>query len=199
MTAEQHTSEVKKTKFQSPVPFIIQFRRFIFGKQKPDLYTQLAFFANLIIWATFFVWHIISYFALQSKNVFLREKGIPVHRIIEQRGNELGFEPGVFADKIETYNAISAILWGVFFIGLILMYRKRKMFIHFTLSPIALYLLLSVFYLSFTYFMQDTTGYDKVAILIVIVSCLFHNFLLRNENSGGSISFFGEADQEEED
>ena len=56
-----------------------------------------------------------------------------------------------------------------------------------------------MFYLSFTYFAQDTTAYDKVALLIFIASISIHGYLMKNEREGGTISFFGESTQEEDD
>lgn len=197
-TNKEQDQPAKKTKFQSPVPIIIQIRNLVFGKKKPDIYTRLTYYVNLIVWITFIIWHSVGYVALNSKSLFLREKGIPVQKIIETRGQSLGFMPGEFASKIETFNALSAILWGIFFIGLVLLYRKKKLFIYFTLVPIGLYLMLNTFYLSFAYFFQDTTNYDKVALLVVIVSCLIHYYMLKNESSGGTISFFGESDDLEE-
>ena len=57
---------------------------------------------------------------------------------------------------------------------------------------------MNVFYLSYTYFMEDTTAYDKIALLILIASIIFHTYLMKNERNGGSISFFGETTEGEE-
>ena len=93
-------------------------------------------------------------------------------------------------------------IYGVFilvFFGLILLYRKKKQFTYFILGGTGFYLGMSIFYLSFDYFLQDTTSFDKVALLILITSISLHAFLMKNERSGGSISFFGESEDEEDD
>lgn len=195
---EEQEIKPKTTPFQSPVPFIIKFRNFIFGKTKPDIYTRVTFFSNLVIWATFFIWHCISYFTITSRTLILRQKGIPVERIIEKRGAQLEFTPGDFLNRLLTFHAISIICWALVFLGLVLLFRKRKQFSYFILGAITFYLGMNVFYLSFTYFMEDTTAYDKIALLVLVASIIFHTYLMKNERLGGSISFFGEANEAEE-
>ena len=118
--------------------------------------------------------------------------------IIENRGLELEFESGDFLNRLQVASAISIILWIVFFAGLVLLYRKKKLFIYFTIVPLALYLGMSIFYLSFNYFAQDTTMFDKIALLVLGLILIMHSYLMGNERKGGSISFFGKS-QEEDD
>ena len=83
-------------------------------------------------------------------------------------------------------------------VGLIFLYRKLKTFVYLILGPVVFYLGMSIFYISFTYFMDDTTAYDKVALLIIIVSTLLHYYLLKNGRSeDGHASFFGLGSQED--
>jgi hypothetical protein len=191
--------ELNPDKFQSPVPFLITFRNLIFGKEKPDVYTQITFIINMMIWVTFMLWNIISYFTITMRSVIFEQKGIPVETIIQKRGIELGFEPNEFLPRLLTFHAIAIICWGLVFFGLILLYRKKKQFSYFILGGTVFYLGMSIFYLSFDYFLQDTTSFDKVALLILISSISLHAFLMKNERSGGSISFFGESEDEEVD
>lgn len=188
-----------RTRFESPVPFVIALRNLVYGKKKPDMYTRIAFVINMIIWVTFFLWNIISYFVITNRDVLRIQKGINVERIIETRGSELGFEVGQFMNRLLTFHAISIICWGLIFIGLVLLYRKKKQFIYFTLAPLTFYIGMMLFYIGFTYFAQDTTMFDKIALLVFVVSILMHAYLLQNERSGGSISFFGETEDDKED
>ena len=188
--------EKKATKFQSPVPFLIQFRNLIFGKTKPDIYTRVTFYMNLLIWVTFFLWNVISYFTITSRAMILRMKGIPVESIIQKRGIELGVDGSEFLNRLLTFHALAIICWGIIFIGLVLLYRKKKQFIYFLFGPLVFYAGMMMFYIGFTYFIEDTTAYDKIALLIFTVSSLMHGYLMKNERSGGSINFFGEAEEE---
>lgn len=191
--------EINPDKFQSPVPILIKIRNIIFGKERPDIYTQITFYINMLIWITFMLWNIVSYFTITMRSVIYEQKGIPVETIIQKRGLELGFEPFEFLPKLLTFHAVAIICWGLVFFGLILLYRKKKQFTYFILGAAGFYLGMSIFYLSFNYFIEDTTSFDKIALLILIASIVLHGFLMKNERSGGSISFFGEANEDEED
>ena len=188
----EEKEEVKTTKFQSPVPILRQIRNLIFGRRIPDVYTQITFYINSVIWTTFMVWNIISYFTLSSRDFIMQQKGIPIERIIHDRGIALGYEGNEFLSRLTTFHAISIICWGVVFFGLILLFRKSRRFVYFVLGGVIFYVGMSIFYIGFDYFAQDTTAYDKVALLIIVVSTLLHSYLMRNERSGGSIGFFGE-------
>ena len=143
------------------------------------------------------LWSIVSYLAITMRSIILKQKGIPVEDIIQKRGIELGFEPNDFLPRLLTFHAVSIICWGLVFFGLILLYRKKKQFSYFILGAVSFYLGMSIFYLSFNYFLLDTTTFDKISLLIVITSITLHAFLMKNERSGGSISFFGEAEEDD--
>ena len=57
---------------------------------------------------------------------------------------------------------------------------------------------MSIFYISYTYFIEDTTTYDKIALLVIVTGSIVHYFLMRNESHGGSINFFGAIQDGEE-
>lgn len=190
--------ESEPTKYQSPLPFLRQIRNLIFGRKAPDMYTRISFYMNVVLWSTFLIWDILSYFALTSSELFIQKKGIPIHRIVEARGQVLGFEEGDFLSRLITFHSISIICWAIYFIGLILMYRKFKKYIYFTLGALIFFIGMNIFYLSFTYFIEDTTTYDKIALLIMVVSIIVHTYLLNNRNSGGTSGFFGEPIEEDE-
>lgn len=183
-------------KYQSPVPFLIQFRNFIFGKVKPDIYTRIIFIIGVLIWLTFQLWTAISYFTLYSASFIEQQKGIPINEIIESRGKELGFLDDEFISRLLTLNAVGIICWGLVFLGLVLLYRKKKQFIYFILGGSIFFLGMSIFYVSYTYFIEDTTTFDKIALLVLITTAIFHFFLMKNEEKRGSISLFGEAEED---
>ena len=182
----------KIRKFESPIPFVLILRNLIFGKKKPDIYTRIAFFVGTFISLIFLLWNAITYYALVSGDWISSQKGIPVKKIIEERGLQLEFESGDFLNRLQVASALSIVLWIVFFAGLVLLYRKKKIFIYLTMVPLVLYLGLSIFYLSFSYFAQDTTMFDKIALLVLALILIVHSYLMSNERKGGSISFFGE-------
>ena len=188
--------ELNPEKFQSPVPILLKVRNLVFGEERPDIYTRITFHINLLIWAAFMVWNVISYFTIALRAVILEEKGIPVETIIQERGLTLGFGQDEFLSRLLTFHGIAIICWGLVFFGLILLYRKKKQFSYFIFGSVGFYIGMSIFYLSFTYFLQDTTTFDKIALLVLLASCGLHAYLMKNERNGGSISFFGEEQDE---
>ena len=193
---EIQANEPKTTKFQSPLPILIRMRNVVFGTKKPDLYTRATFYINLFFWLTFLLWNLLGYFAIASRNMIFEMKKIPVEKIIQKRGIELGFEPNDFVTRVLVVHGVGILCWIAVFIGLVLLYRKRKQFIYFVLGGTLFYLGLNVFYMSFQYFREDTTGFDKLALLIILASCTLHAILMRNERVGGSIGFFGETTED---
>ena len=132
------------------------------------------------------------------KDFIEAQKGISVTEIIAKRGWELGFKDGQFLSHLLTFHAVSSICWLIVFVGIVLLYRKMIQFVYFIVLPILFYIGMSIFYVSYTYFIEDTTTYDKIALLVIIAGSVLHYFLMRNESNGGSINFFGSIEDEEE-
>lgn len=182
----------KMRKLESPIPFVIVLRNWIFGKRKPDVFTRITFIANLIIWLLFLIWSGFSYFAVNSRDWILNQKGIGVTAIINNRGKQLGFDEGVFLERMETAGMIAIICWLAFFVGLVLLYRKKRIFIYFALVPLLAYVGLNSLYLGLDYFVEDITMFDKILLLISLVSLSISAYMMRNggsENAGSN--FFG--------
>ena len=151
----------------------------------------------MIIWLSFILWSILSFFTIKSRAIILQMKGIPVEKVIRERGVELGFKGDEFIDRLLTFNGIAIICWLIILIGLILLFRKMNQYIYFILGGAFFYIGMSIFYLSYTYFMEDMTFYDKIALLVLITSSIFHYFLLKNQQEGGDLNFFGESEEGE--
>lgn len=196
--SEASSEEVeKKTKFQSPKPFLVRLRNLVFGKRKPDIFTRVTFYINMVIWLIFMLWNVVGYIAISSRDMIAEIKGIQVEEIITRRGIELGFEPLDFITHLAVLYGVGILCWGAVFFGLILLYRKRKQFVYFIVGGVLFYVGLNIFYLSFQFFREDTTSFDKISLLIIVLSTLIHSFLMNNERRGGSISFFGDAGEED--
>lgn len=193
----EEDKSIPPTKFQSPVPFLIQFRNLLFGKEKPDILTRVVFHINLVIWTTFFLWNAISFFTITSRDLILEQKGISVEAIIFARGEKLGYEGAEFLDRLVTFHSIAMICWALVLVGLILFYRKNKRFIYFILGGVSFYIGMMLFYIGFTYFLEDTTTYDKIALLVLLLSAVLHYYLLGNTEQDGSLRFFN-LDEEDE-
>lgn len=184
------------TKFQSPLPYIIQFRNLLFGKVAPNAFAQVTFFINLVIWFIFQLWSILSYFVLNYHGSFARTKGIDVEGIMHKRAVELEYNPDLFLDKLITASGISMIAWLLVFISLVLLWRGKNVFIHFFLVGFLSHLLLTIFYVGFDYFVQDVSFFDKIALLMMFSSIVIYYLVLKTSNNDGEINFFGVEEEE---
>jgi hypothetical protein len=190
-------TENQETKFKSPIPILRQLHGFIFGVEKPDNFTQFTFFLNLFFWFIFLLWSVISAATLSFRHVVEEYKKIPIEEIILKRGEVLGFEPSDFLNRLMTTYSVSVILWSIVFIGLVLLWRKNKLFIYFLGGGVILYVSMLVFYMSYTFFKEDTTLFDKIGLLAMLASSFMYYFLLKKESSDGTMSFFGTDEDEE--
>jgi hypothetical protein len=191
---ETSSTNESQTAFHSPIPIILRLRTVIFGDKIPDKYTQFTFYLNLFFWFTFFIWSFASYMTISSRELIMKEKNIPVEEVIENRAQALGFEGADFLDRLLTIHSIGIITWSIVFVGLALLYRKREIFIYFIVSGTLFYTGMLVFYLSYSYFKEDITLFDKIGLLAILLSSTMYYFLLKKENSGGSINFFEEEE-----
>ena len=189
-------TENQETKFKSPIPILRQLHGYIFGDEKPDNFTQFTFFLNLFFWFIFLLWSVISVLTLSFRHVVEKHKKISIEEIIFNRGKELAFEPSDFLNHLMTTYTVSVILWLAVFVGLVLLWRKNRFFIYFLGGGVILYVSMLIFYMSFTFFVEDTTLFDKIGLLAMLSSSLMYHFLLKKESRDGTMSFFGAYEDE---
>jgi len=180
----------------SPLPILMRLKNLVFGEKAPDTYTRISFYLALLIWFIFFLWSILGVVVIQSRHWIKEEKKIDVTRLIEQRGQELGFEKYVFADRLETFHTASIICWLVVFAGLVLLYRKKLEFIYLFLAGAGIYLLLMWFMLGFGYWAKDTTTFDKVVFILMVLHTSIYYYFLKMEKEGNPVNFFGVKEEE---
>ena len=185
---EEHTERQN----QKASPQWIRLKDFVFGNKRPDLYTQVTFYLSFTLWAIFFCWSIVSYFAIYFREIIYKQKKIPVESIIEARGDILGFANGEFLNKLMTFHTISIICWISVFVGLVLLWRKSIKFVFFFFCGTLFYFGMILFYLNFKYYKEDTTFFDKIIFIALNLNVLMYFFLLQKEKKGGKLSFFEE-------
>lgn len=183
----------------SPLPLIIRARNFIFGKERPDYYTQFSFYFALVFWFIFFLWSIMGNMVISLRNWIQDEKKINVTELIDKRGIELGFEPMSFMGRLELFHSVSIFFWIATFLGLILLWRKNLKFVYFFFSGAILYLLFMWVMLGFGYWSKDTTLFDKVTFFLMIGHTAVYAFFLKKEKEGQAFSFFGVDMNDDED
>ncbi len=180
----------------SPMPFLIRLRNLVFGRRKPDVFTRIAVYVNLLIWFVFATWSAVSYVALSFRRVLFESKHIPIDAIIKMRGVELGFDPDVFLKRILTFHAVSVIAWAVIFAAIVFMWRKKSWFVYLIFLGWGVYLGMELFYLGIDYFRFDTTTFDKIALLVMLMNSVLYYFLLSRERSGATTNIFTSSSDE---
>jgi hypothetical protein len=195
---ETQQTEHHETLLDSPIPLLLRAKTFLFGEEKPDGYTQVTFYINLFLWAIFFLWSCISYFAISLRTLIEEQKSIPVEGILMNRGIELGFQPNDFLNRLSTFHLISIVCWIAVFVGLIFLWRKNLRFVYFFFGGTGIYIGMMLFYLNLSYYTNDTTFFDKISFIAMNAVGIMYYFLLKKEKNGGSLSFFGEEDSDDE-
>lgn len=191
---ETTNASESRSALQHPLPIILRARTVVFGDETPDKYTQFTFFLNLFFWFTFFIWSVASFLTISNRKIITEQKNIHVEEVIHARGEALNFDGQDFLDRLITTHSIGIICWLVVFVGLVLLYRKKEIFIYFIIGGVVFYTGMLMFYMSYGYFREDVTMFDKIGILAILLSSTMYYFLLKKENSGGSINFFEEEE-----
>lgn len=173
----------------SPMPYILQLRNWIFGKEKPEVWTRIAFFICLPIVLINLLWHAISYFAFSAREVIYQNKKVDIAALAQKRAGELQMNEGDAIELLSTFHAISMILWLLAFVGLVCLYRRKKIFVVITVGSFFLYLAMMGFYLGGAYVWKETTNADKL-LLTIYAAVLLGIYRLR---------YFSESTNEEED
>ena len=189
---------VYQTKFNSALPMIIIVRNAIFGKKKPDGYTRVTFYINSIIWFTFLIWHLLSYFAFSLRDLIFEEKNIDVTSLITSRGEELGFVAMDFLNHILELHLFSVISWGIMFLGMVLLWRKSRWAIYTILISFASYYALLILFMSLDYFNQDVTFFDKVLLSFMGINLLIY-FIINRWRTKREIAFLETLNANQED
>jgi hypothetical protein len=184
----------EETAFNSPIPLFKKLNDLIFGDQKPAFMLRITIWINLGLWFMFQLWHILSYFAITYRDVILAEKKINVEILILNRGAQLFEDSSLFLVELLAFHKIAILTWLVFFVGCVLMWRKSKLYIYFTYIPLLLHPLLMLFYLGSTYLNEDTTFFDKLCWIILLLNTITYSVMLRLQK-GEEIDFFQTSDE----
>lgn len=181
---EQEETNITKNEQDSQMfrPHLRKAKNFVLGSEPPRLYTQIVFFTGLLITFIFGIWNALSYFILKMPLYLKRHKQVDVEAIISLRGRELGFEANQFYRYLEIFHFTGIVIWFCILIALIFLWRQKKWSAYIIIGGIILYSALMAFVLGATYFVEDTTLFDKLALLILLILVLIHHFVTGNKN-----------------
>src|SRR5690554_6905868 len=172
---------INELKPEDAIPLLVRIKALILGNKKPDGFTRLIFSISLFSWFLLIMWNAISYFVLLTSDVIKENKGFSVNDVIIKNGQNLGFNGEEFLASITTFYFNSLFVWCFIFIGLALMYRKKRIYPLFVLGGLSFHFIYMFIVLGFQYFLEDISFFDKVLYAIIIGSTLIHALLLNKE------------------
>ena len=181
MALKVNTEKLNKLEPKDAIPLVLKLRNLVFGKKKPDGFTRLLFIINLIAWFIFMLWNALSYISIIMTTYIREQKGISVARLVRNRGEELGFNGQEFLETVRQFHFLNLFVWIAIFIGIVFLYRKKKFFAIFFFGGFIDHFILMMVMLSFTYFLEDTSFFDKILYGIMILPTFVYYILLNKE------------------
>jgi len=175
---------IDQLKPEDAIPLLVRIRTIILGKQKPDGFTRLMFSISLFSWFLLTMWNGISYFVLLTSEIIEENKGFSVNDVIIKNGQNLGFNGEEFLESITTFYFNSLFVWLFIFIGLALMYRKKRLYTFIVLGGLGVHFIYMFIILGFQYFIEDVSFFDKILYALLIMVTIIHSFLMNKEKDG---------------
>lgn len=172
---------IDQLKPEDAIPLLVRIRALILGKRKPDGFTRLMFSFSLFSWLLLTMWNAISYFVLLTSDIIEENKGFSVNEVIIKNGQNLGFNGEEFLASITTFYFNSLFVWLFIFVGLALMYRKKRIYTFIVLGGLGVHFIYMFVVLGFQYFIEDVSFFDKILYAILIAVTVIHSFLMNKE------------------
>lgn len=162
-------------------PHIQKARKIVLGQERPKLFTQIVFYLGVVITSIFGMWSTISILILKFPGYLKTNKQVDVEAIVGLRARELGFDAQDFYQKLELYHLTCVIVWIGILICLFLIWRSVKWA---NVVIIASILALTIFQLVLfgpTYWVEDTTTFDKITLLILLTLVVISHFTMTSK------------------
>lgn len=153
-------------------------RNWLFGRQSPGFLVKFGYFCLTLIGFVFFAWNVLSSLALQMRFVINENKNVSVKDFLAERAVELEIHPDYILPKLLTFFSVSALCWGVFLFGLVLLWRQKAVFFWVAFGSVLFYIGMALFYVGGLFFWEEFTDMDKVFLFIILVSIFLYRFLL---------------------
>lgn len=181
--SNQEEAKIENNNTQMFRPHLKRVRNVILGTSRPKVFSQIVFYIGLITAFIFGIWSMISFFILKSPRYLKEHKGVDVKAIIELRGRELGFNNTKFYDYLEIFHLLGICLWFLVFLGCIFFWRQKKWSVFVIVGCLLIYCSCMIFLLGPTYFVEDTTLFDKITLALLFVIILIHHFVVKTETN----------------
>lgn len=137
---------------------------FIVGTEKPNMLTQISVALGLCIWFYFFSWHLLTFLSLT-----LMENLDKAHEL-DSAFNRIGGKyqmllPGNITTYLWIHSLIQIIVFSVSLVGLILIWRKKKIgFLLYIFANASTYII-TFLVLGLAYMANELSFFDFVLLL----------------------------------
>ena len=183
MALKINKEKLDKLSPEDAIPLVLRVRKWILGKKRPDAFTRWVYTINILAWVLLMAWNLISYGVVLMSDFIKANKGFSVNEILRSKGREMGFQGPDFLDMVTLYYFLSIFVWGIIFIGLVLLYRKSRYYGGIYFVGFALHFAMMLFMLGLQYFLEHVSSFDKVLYGIMLISGFIHYTLLMKEKN----------------
>lgn len=190
----QEETNITNNQSQMFRPHLLRAKNVILGNGSPKLFTRIIFYIGILVTFIFGIWNSISYFILKMPSYLKQHKQVDVKAIVALRGRELGFEGEEFYRYLELFHFTAICLWFCVFIGFVFLWRQKKWSAYVIIGGLLIYSSLTAFLLGATYFVEDTTLFDKLTLLILLVLVLIHHFTVVNKKPETEVELEAETE-----
>lgn len=137
---------------------------FIVGTEKPNMLTQISVALGLCIWFYFFSWHLLTFLSLTLMENL--EKANELDSAFNRIGGKYQMLlPGNITTYLWIHSLIQLIVFSVSLVGLILIWRKKKIgFLLYIFSNASTYII-TFFVLGLAYMANELSFFDFVLLL----------------------------------
>ncbi len=146
------------------VTFPQKVKQLILGKERPNLLTRVSVGVGFLIWVYLFSWHLLSFLSL----IMMHGLKPGWKKSVVPAFNRVGSKLYGYADTINTIQVHALIQFAVFFmmlLGLILIYRKKRLGFLLYIIGAGGSLLATLMVMGNKYFFAEVTKIDFVLII----------------------------------
>lgn len=158
-----------------PKHFMGRVRRMILGKEKPNLLTRISCGLGLLVWFYLISWHVVTLLVLFLFNTLKHPEKI--RAAFGRVGGSYGLGDPI--NLLIGHSAIQIILYLVMLVGIIFIYRKKKLgFLMYVIAAaatfIATFIIMGPKYMSNELSLVDTALLGVTAVYFGIGALIFY-------------------------
>lgn len=151
----------------------LRVRRFVLGKEKPDLLTRISTMAVFVIWIYLISWQVLTFLSVMLVNTIEKtEGGLNGPATIKAAFQRVGSREYGFADtmnRLTIHSTAQLILFVVALAGIVLVYRKKRIGFILYILPLLSTFVATYFILGWNYIKNEVSGTDSILLLMTVI------------------------------